>query len=108
MLKCFRREEAASPKRRELDDEELDSGDDVGRHDRLEDDGMDSYGNEDAEQGEMRSLNVADVRLARHPIPSPSDGEVIAQCGPRDLGNATERCTILLALSVSDVQATRR
>ncbi|KAI4198932.1 MAG: hypothetical protein LQ346_002661 [Caloplaca aetnensis] len=69
-------EEAASPKRRELDDEELDSGDDVGRHDRLEDDGMDSYGNEDAEQGEMRSLNVADVRLARHPIPSPSDGEL--------------------------------
>ncbi|KAI4174753.1 MAG: hypothetical protein LQ343_002124 [Gyalolechia ehrenbergii] len=65
-----------SPKRRKLDDEELKSDDDEGRHDRLEDDGMDGYGNEEEDQREIRSQNVADIRVPRHPLPSPSDGEL--------------------------------
>ncbi|KAL8730254.1 MAG: hypothetical protein Q9181_004738 [Wetmoreana brouardii] len=63
-----------SPKRRKLDDEELDSGDDEGRRDRLEHDDVDGYGDEE-DRVEARSRNVAAIRLARHPVPRPSDGE---------------------------------
>lgn len=51
------------PRRRDLDDEQLDSGDDEGRFDRrgsqMEEDAMD-YG---------ETLNVMDVNLARAPEP---------------------------------------
>lgn len=75
-----------SPKRRKLDDEELDSGDDVDRNDRLEDDGMDRYGNEEEDQREIRSQNVAGIRIPRHPVPSPSDGELYLFQMPKQLG----------------------
>lgn len=65
-----------SPKRRKLDDEDLGSGDDEDRHDHLEDDGADHYDDEEEEQREIRSQNVAGIRIPRHPVPSPSDGEV--------------------------------
>ncbi|KAL9011712.1 MAG: hypothetical protein Q9173_003463 [Seirophora scorigena] len=70
-------EDAAAGNSRKLDDDELDSGDDEGRRGRLEDDDMDGYGDNEEDQGEARSLNVADVRLACHPVPCPSDGEVL-------------------------------
>ncbi|KAL8803455.1 MAG: hypothetical protein Q9182_003152 [Xanthomendoza sp. 2 TL-2023] len=73
-------EAGGSPKRRKLDDEDLDSGDDEGRHDRLED----GYG-EDEEQGEPHEENVADVRLPRHAIPRPSDGELYLFQMPKQL-----------------------
>ncbi|KAL8714278.1 MAG: hypothetical protein Q9225_006608 [Loekoesia sp. 1 TL-2023] len=78
--------EGGSAKRRKLDDEELDSGDDEGRRDRLEDGDMDGYGNDEEEQGEVRSQNVADIRLPRHPIPCPSDGELYLFQMPKQLG----------------------
>ncbi|KAL8674526.1 MAG: hypothetical protein Q9168_001044 [Polycauliona sp. 1 TL-2023] len=65
-------EENGSPKHRELDDEDLDSGDDEGRRDHLEDDdAQDGDG-----PGETREENVEDIRLPRHPVPRPSDGEL--------------------------------
>ncbi|KAL8940987.1 MAG: hypothetical protein Q9216_002506 [Gyalolechia sp. 2 TL-2023] len=74
------------PKRRKLDDEELESGDDEDRHDRVEDDGMDGGGNEEEDQGEARSQNVADIRIPRHPIPRPGDGELYLFQMPKQLG----------------------
>lgn len=70
-------EKAVTAKSRKIDDKELDSGDDEGRRDRLGDDVMEGYGDDEEYHGEARSLNVADVRLARHPVPCPSDGEVL-------------------------------
>ena len=58
-------------KRRKLDDEELDSGDDEGRLDREK--GLD--GNEPEELHE-NNANVMDSSIGRHPNPDPSDGEV--------------------------------
>ena len=59
-----------SRRRRRLDDEELDSGDDEARYDRagsmIEEDGE--------EYGETR--NIMDVKLGRAPEPEPTDGEV--------------------------------
>ncbi|KAI4144649.1 MAG: hypothetical protein L6R39_004095 [Caloplaca ligustica] len=78
-------EEKATAKDRKLDDQDLDSGDDEGRRDRL-DDGVDGYGDDEDEQGETRSMNVADVRLGRHPIPRPSDGELYLFQLPKHLG----------------------
>ncbi|KAL8736304.1 MAG: hypothetical protein Q9166_000459 [cf. Caloplaca sp. 2 TL-2023] len=69
--------EGGSPKRRRLDDKDLDSGDDEGRRDRLEN----GYADDDQEQGDGREENVADVRLGRHAIPRPSDGEMPKQLG---------------------------
>jgi hypothetical protein len=51
-----------------LDDEELDSGDDVARYDRLPDDEDDAQ--------EEHQLSVMDAALDRHGIPEPSDNEV--------------------------------
>ncbi len=57
---------------RTLDDEELDSGDEEDRNDRMADDALDD--------GEMvmdgHSANIMDVKLGRHAVPDPSDGEV--------------------------------
>ncbi|KAL8698278.1 MAG: hypothetical protein Q9201_006665 [Fulgogasparrea decipioides] len=74
-----------SSKRRKLDDEELDSGDDEGRHDRLEGDDVDGYDDEE-DRVEARSRNVAAIRLARHPVPHPSDGELYLFQLPKQLG----------------------
>ena len=61
--------------RRKLDDEELDSGDDEDRNDRVEEDGIDGY--EDQERTMVESqTNVLDLSLGRHGIPQGSDGEV--------------------------------
>ena len=64
------------PSLRKLDDEELDSGDDEDRNDRLadEEDGAMDMG------GEGHSANIMDVKLGRHAVPDPGDGEV---CGQR-------------------------
>lgn len=57
---------------RKLDDEELDSGDDEERNDRLMDDA-----DGDVDMGlEGQSANIMDVKLGRHAVPDPSDGEV--------------------------------
>lgn len=55
---------------RQLDDEELDSGDDEGRRDRTqaEDEG------EEVEQV-MQDVNIMEIDLGRHPVPESSDGE---------------------------------
>lgn len=57
---------------RKLDDEELDSGDDEDRNDRIIDDA-----DGDIDMGtEGHSANIMDVKLGRHAVPDPSDGEV--------------------------------
>ncbi len=57
---------------RKLNDEELDSGDDEDRNDRLMDD---ADGDVDMEL-EGQSANIMDIKLGRHAVPDPSDGEV--------------------------------
>lgn len=53
---------------RQLDDAELDSGDDEGRTDRVVED--------DAVQFEEQEMLTMDMQLPRQPAPEPSDGEV--------------------------------
>ncbi|KAL8839404.1 MAG: hypothetical protein Q9170_001743 [Blastenia crenularia] len=77
--------DGGSFKRRKLDDEELGSGDDEGHNDRLEDDDVNGYGNDGEEQGEERHQNVADIRIPRHPVPRPSDGELYLFQLPKQL-----------------------
>jgi RNA polymerase-associated protein LEO1 len=55
---------------RQLDDEELDSGDDEGREDRVQ--------QEDTQQYETHEVLSMDLEIARQPVPEPSDGEVCA------------------------------
>lgn len=62
----------ASRAHRTLDDEQLDSGDDENRHDRLED-RMDETADGD-DYGE--TVNIMDVGLARAPVPATNDSEV--------------------------------
>ena len=62
----------SSPKRRKLSDEELDSGDDVDRRDRIDGDDVDMRSLSDQE----KELLVARMDLARHGMPRGSDGEV--------------------------------
>ncbi|KAI9795280.1 MAG: hypothetical protein M1835_006088 [Candelina submexicana] len=54
---------------RQLDDEELNSGDDEGQNDRMGDD-------VEAEEGDGEHQNVMDVKLGRHAAPIPSDNEL--------------------------------
>lgn len=56
---------------RELDDAELDSGDDMDRNDRAPE-------QEDAptQQFEEQTINTMDIEITRQPLPEPSDGEV--------------------------------
>ena len=61
-----------SRKRRTLDDEELDSGDDEGRDDRMEEDDAPEM---DAAI-EEEQFNYMDAELIRHAVPCPSDNEV--------------------------------
>lgn len=53
---------------RTLDDEELDSGDDMGREDRVK--------STAAEEFEAMELQIAEASLPRHAVPEPSDNEV--------------------------------
>ncbi|KAJ5568793.1 hypothetical protein N7450_011279 [Penicillium hetheringtonii] len=59
--------------RRNLDDEQLDSGDDEGRDDRRGD-RMDVGG--DGDEFDETEVNIMDVSLARAPVPVNSDGEI--------------------------------
>ncbi|WPG99379.1 Hypothetical protein R9X50_00219300 [Acrodontium crateriforme] len=61
-------DETEKPTRRLLDDEELDSGDDMDRADRAPD--------EPAPRLETEEKAVADFEIPRQPIPNPSDGEM--------------------------------
>ena len=63
----------AAAKTRDLDDEELDSGDDEGRRDRLED-GVD--GDANGEGLYERRENILKASIGRNAGPRPSDGEV--------------------------------
>ncbi|KAF2264580.1 hypothetical protein CC78DRAFT_568264 [Lojkania enalia] len=67
---------------RKLDDEELDSGDDAGRTDRIRADSDD----QDAVEEDQQTFNYMDADIARHPIPEPSDGELYLLKVPRFLG----------------------
>lgn len=56
---------------RQLDDAELDSGDDMDRTDRAPE-------QDDAptQQFEEQTINTMDMEITRQPLPEPSDGEV--------------------------------
>ena len=60
-------------KRRKLNDSELDSGDDEGMLDRVND-GINGHGKE--QETYDRLANILDISIGRHPVPQPSDGEV--------------------------------
>ena len=60
-----------SPKRRRLEDSELDSGDDEGRRDREDNDEVESE-----EDFPEKTAVIADVSVAKYPGPQPSDDEV--------------------------------
>ncbi len=64
---------SVSRKRRKLDDEEPDSGDDGGRDDHLGND-FDGHGQEADFQD--ASTNILSSSIGRQPDPKPSDGEV--------------------------------
>ena len=61
-------------KARKIDDEELDSGDDENRNDRMEED-IEGY-DDDGDGREQKAQNILDLKLGRHRIPRGSDGEV--------------------------------
>ncbi|KAI4164644.1 MAG: hypothetical protein LQ342_001618 [Letrouitia transgressa] len=79
-------EEATKTKRRRLDDEELDSGDDEGRQDRIEGGEMDGYGEQEEAISENRQRTLLDVDLSRHPVPDPSDCELYLFSFPKHVG----------------------
>lgn len=58
---------------RKLDDEELDSGDDEDRNDRMEDGDGDG---DEAAAPVPRNVNILTAGLGRHAGPRPTDGEV--------------------------------
>lgn len=64
-------DESEEPKKRQLDDQELDSGDDMDRADRAVE-GLQT----DDEETETQERLVMDLEIARQPLPEPSDGEV--------------------------------
>lgn len=66
--------EHEKPARRQLDDEELDSGDDVDRTDRV---GEEEPATQEQEY-ETQEKVMMDLEMARQPLPEPSDGEVCA------------------------------
>jgi RNA polymerase-associated protein LEO1 len=63
---------------RQLDDEDLDSGDDEGRNDRV-------ATQEAADEAEEKTFSFMDADIARHPVPEPSDGELYLLKVPRFL-----------------------
>ncbi|KAF9640102.1 Leo1-like protein [Lasiodiplodia theobromae] len=66
-----------APAERTLDDEELDSGDDMGREDRVK--------STAAEEFEAMELQIAEASLPRHAVPEPSDNELYLMKVPRFL-----------------------
>ncbi|KAF2089089.1 hypothetical protein K490DRAFT_72718 [Saccharata proteae CBS 121410] len=74
-------EEEPETTHRELDDEDLDSGDDLGRNDRVV-----SAQAEEVEEQEQVELAVSDLSLARHAVPDPSDNELYLTKVPDFLG----------------------
>lgn len=79
-------------KPRQLDDEELDSGDDEGRNDRLADD--DEMAVDDGQQP-LEELMFMDVEFGRHPVPEPSDGEASTTTAS---ASDSEETDVLLAI----------
>lgn len=71
---------SATQPRRQLDDEELDSGDDLGRDDRMMEDG-----DQDEVEAPAHEFSYMETELSRHPIPEPSDGELYLLKVPRFL-----------------------
>ena len=68
----------ATPAFRNLEDEDLDSGDDEGRTDRVQ--------REDEHKDEqLENLEVMDAELERHAVPEPSDGELYLFKVPHNL-----------------------
>ncbi|OAK98980.1 hypothetical protein IQ06DRAFT_295291 [Phaeosphaeriaceae sp. SRC1lsM3a] len=63
-------DDAEEPAERKLDDEDLDSGDDEGRADRVR--APEAF----EEEAEQHTFAVMDADIARHAIPEPSDGEL--------------------------------
>ncbi|KAK3725131.1 Paf1 complex component [Vermiconidia calcicola] len=61
-------QEPEQPARRQLDDEELDSGDDETRNDRLAEEPEQEY--------EAQEKVTMDLEIPRQPVPEPSDGEL--------------------------------
>ncbi|KAL6718070.1 hypothetical protein ACLMJK_004155 [Lecanora helva] len=82
--------ESPSNKRRKLDDEELDSGDDEGRHDR---EGESLNGHEKEEVLETKA-NVMSANVGRHPDPKPSDGELYLLSFPNFIGTIAQNFTL--------------
>ena len=70
----FYSSENGSNKRRKLDDEELDSEDDEDRFDH-------AVGDNGDVGMEERAETVLDVKLGRHAVPRPSDGQVCSLIG---------------------------
>ncbi|KAF1930959.1 uncharacterized protein M421DRAFT_418442 [Didymella exigua CBS 183.55] len=70
-------EEEPAVEQRQLDDEELDSGDDEGRADRAP--ALVEY------EQEQQTLSFMETDIARHAIPEPSDGELYLLKVPRFL-----------------------
>lgn len=81
-----------SRRERRLDDEELDSGDDEGREDRiiktLEGDG-DEQGVADEEEEAEENAKIMDLHLGRHAVPESTDGQVCARLFLYDVDNET-------------------
>ena len=65
-------DDAGENKVRELSDRELDSGDDEDRDDRA----RARSENGEVEDGTGENSRILDVKVQRHPLPKPSDGEV--------------------------------
>ena len=77
----------ATTNTRNLDDEDLDSGDDEGRRDRIEDD---ADGDASGDGLYERRENILKASIGRNAGPRPSDGEV---CVARDhVGAITKIC----------------
>ena len=89
--------ELAIRARRQLDDDELDSGDDEDRDDRLSDDDDNDMVEED-EPMEEEQFNFMDAELSRHAIPDPSDNEVRPVYG--ELLNSADSYTKLYLVKV--------
>lgn len=66
------RNERPKGRARQLNDAELDSGDDEDRNDRMQ---IDDY-EKDEEDAPKRELNVRETSIGRHAVPRGSDGEV--------------------------------
>ena len=71
---CYRKRKSKG-NARQLNDAELDSGDDEGRNDRMQ---LDDY-EKDEDNTPKRELNVRATSIGRHAIPRGSDGEVNCQ-----------------------------